>query len=340
MKKIYQITTILLLCAICATSAQAQESLRERLAKRQQQEQGATAETGLKVPRLSVRAEMMNDNQTQDLSNATWVREIYRFLDLTQGKNAALYYPEQPENDKMNLFTMIFKLLENNNLPIYRWNDGKDLFTDRMKENFGDVLNMLEIPYQKNGDRYIFDEFSIPNSEALMYYIKEAWYFDQSNSVLGVKTVAICPVVVREEYWDSESNISSGAARKPLFWIPYESVRPYAARMPIMTSDKNNVMTKTIDDYFRMRLYDGEIYKTTNMENKLMIEKYKDPEALKQAQENIEGELKQFEKELWVINDSINDVQSNNKGKNNKNQKISKPKNSSSSATYSARDRR
>jgi gliding motility associated protien GldN len=247
------------LCAVYVSPAQAQESLRERLARRQQQQQGTESENGLKVPRLSVRAEMMNEEQTQNLSNATWVREIYRFLDLTKGTNAALYYPEQPENNKMNLFTMIFKLLENNNLPIYQWNDGRDLFTNRMKENFGDILTKLEIPYQKNGDNYIYDEFSIPNNEALGYYIKEAWYFDQSNSVLGVKTVAICPVVVREQYWDNESNISTGSAREPLFWIPYEYLRPYAARMPIMTSDRNNVMNRTIDDYFRLRLYDGEI---------------------------------------------------------------------------------
>lgn len=339
MKRFYQITIILLLSVFCLSSLQAQESLRERLAKRQQQEQGTTTESSLKVPELSVRAEMMNDNQTQDLSNATWVREIYRFLDLTKGKNAALYYPEQPEKGKMNLFTMIFKLVEINKLPIYRWNNGNELFTDRMKENFGDILTKLEIPYQKNGENYVYDEFSIPNNEALGYYIKEAWYFDQSNSVLGVKTVAVCPVVIREEYLSDESSMST-AGRTPLFWIPYEFIRPYAARMPIMTSDKNNVMTKTIDDYFKLRLYEGEIYKTTNMENKLMVEKYKDPEAMKQAQKKIEGELDQFEKNLWVANDSITDNQSKAKSKNTKASKVSKPKGGSSGTAYSARDRR
>lgn len=332
----------MILCVTYIPSIEAQESLRERLARRQQQQQGNTSDNGLKIPQLSVRAEMMNEGQTQDLSNATWVREVYRELDLTKGKNAALYYPEQPEGSKMNLFTMIFKLLENNSLTAYRWNNGTDLFIDRMKVDFGeDVLTRLEIPYQKNGDVFVYDEFSIPNNEAKIYYIKEAWYFDQSNSVLGVKTIAICPVVLRQEYFDDMSNAAT-ASRLPLCWIPYENIRPYAARMPIMTSDLNNVMNRTIDDYFRLRLYDGEIYKTTNMENKLLPEKYKTPEELEQARKKIEGELKQFEKNLWVANDSINAIPSNNKKKNTKNQKISKPKNSSSGsgATYSARDRR
>jgi hypothetical protein len=92
-----------------------------------------------------------------------------------------------------------------------------------------------------------------------------------------------------------------------------------------------------------MRLYDGEIYKTTNMENKFLSEKYKTPKELKEAQQKIEGELEQFDKDLWVLNDSINNLPANNKNaKQNKAKapKMSKPKNASSAATYSARDRR
>lgn len=348
MKRIFYITTILL-CILCLTNMMQaqnqQESLRDRLAKKQQQEQGTQGQNnGPKVPQLSVRAEMMNENQTQDLTNATWIREVYRFLDLTKGKNAALFYPVQPVGEKMNLYTMIFKLMANGSLIGYDWNQGQDLFTDNLIVDFGDVLNRLEIPYQKNGNVYTFDEFSIPSNEALGYYIKEAWYFDQSNSVLGVKTVAICPVLFRQRYFgedDVDVSASATGSREPQFWIPYEYVRPYAARMPIMTSDLNNVMNKTIDDYFRLRLYEGEIYKTTNMENKFLQEKFTTPEALKHAQDSIETQLKQFDKGLWIINDSIKAAGDMNP-KKAKAQKASKPKSSSSSSstTYSARDRR
>lgn len=346
MKKIYQIV-ILLVCSLTSASfiyAQNQpESLRDRLAKKQQQQQGTTQDNGPKVPQLSVRAEMMNDTQTQNLSNATWIREVYRFLDLTKGTNAALFYPVQPVGNHMNFYTMIFKLMGDGSLVAYDWNNGKDMFTDKLRINFGDVLERLEIPFQKNGNAYIYDEFSIPSNEALGYYVKEAWYFDQSNSVLGVKTVAICPVLFRQEYVDGIDLGADQGLREPQFWIPYENIRPYAALMPIMTSDKNNVINKTIDDYFRQRLYDGEIYMTTNMENKVLSQKYKTPEALKDAQKKIEGELTQFDKELWVLNDSINSLPANTKNtkqKKAKAPKMSKPKNSSSSATYSARDRR
>jgi gliding motility associated protien GldN len=349
MKKIFQIIAVIVCSLSLATAIHAQEqteSLRDRLARKQQQQQGGNQQdNGPKVPQLSVRAEMMNETQTQDLSNATLIREVYRFLDLTKGKNAALYYPVQPIGDQMNFYTMIFKLMGNGNLVAYDWNNGTDLFVDKLKVNFGDVLERLEIPFQKSGNTYTYDEFSIPSNEALGYYIKEAWYFDQSNSVIGIKTVAICPVLFRQQYLDGidfDAAMAQGL-REPQFWIPYENIRPYAARMPVMASDKNNVMNKTIDDYFRMRLYEGEIFKTTNMENKFLNQIYTTPEALKEAQTKIEGELHDFDKGLWVLNDSINAIQSgNNKNskKNNKVPKASKTKKSSSAVTYSARDRR
>lgn len=347
MKRIYLITIILVTClfAINALAQEQSSSLRDRLAKKQQQERGVTENEGVKVAKLSVRSEMMNAEQNKDLSNATWMREVYRFLDLSKGKNAALFYPAQPIGDKMNLYTMIFKLMGDGNLIAYDWNNGQDFFTDKLKVNFGNILERLEIPYQKNGDAFVYDEFSIPSNEALGYYVKEAWYFDQSNSVLGVKTVAICPVLFRQEYLDGVDlgASSSMGLREPQFWIPYENIRPYAARMPIMTSDLNNVMNKTIDDFFRMRLYDGEIFKTTNMENKFLNQKYPTEEGLKQAQEKIEGELRQFDKGLWVLNDSIKALEQNSnikKGKA-KTPKRSKPKSSGNSGvSYSARDRR
>ena len=89
------------------------------------------------------------------------------------------------------------------------------------------------------------------------------------------------------------------------------------------------------------------------MENKILADRYKTPEAQKAAREKIEDELKQFERNLWVINDSTyikdNEVKSKKEEKeklqkeSKKQAKHSKSKSKSkskSSATYSARDRR
>ena len=36
--------------------------------------------------------------------DVVWMREIYRTLDLTKDTNGALYYPVEPQGNKMNLF--------------------------------------------------------------------------------------------------------------------------------------------------------------------------------------------------------------------------------------------
>lgn len=317
-----------------------QGSLRDRISRRQQQAQ-VNEDKKNSLPQLSVRAQMRNQNNTQDLANATWMREIYRSIDLTKGTNAALFYPVTPIEDRMNLYTMIFKLMANGELDVYEFNDSQPVFTDAFKVGAEDMFERLGIPYSKEGDRLIYDDFSIPSNEALGYYIKEAWYFDQSNSVLDVKIVAICPVLFRSALDGFDIALSSETAtREPQFWIPYENIRPYAARMPIMTSDVNNVLTKTVDDYFKLRLYDGEIYKTTNMENKFLIEKYQTPEEVEQARKDIEQGLLDFEQGLWVINDSVKVSDGKPVKREIKDRDVPKNSSTGSSATHSARERR
>ena len=79
------------------------------------------------------------------------------------------------------------------------------------------------------------------------------------------------------------------------------------------------------------------------MENKFLNQIYTTPETLKEAQNKIEGELKEFDKELWIVNDSINQIQTGNtkntKKSNYKTPKTKKAK-STSAISYSARDRR
>lgn len=335
MSNLIKIVTLIIFCfcSVPTIFGQGQnESLRDKLAKKQQQRVD-NENSGIK--QLSIRAEMMNKEQAQDISNASWVREIYRYLDLQKGRNAALYHPIRPEGDRMNLYTMIFKLMAEGKLTAYQFIDAnRESFAESAKVNFKDILDNLQIPYQQNGNIFSIDEYNIPSNEVLGYYVKEAWYFDNTNSVLDIKVIAICPIIFRQDDYDIGSN------RYPQFWIPYENIKPYAARMHIMTSDLNNVKNKTIDDFFRMNLYEGEIYKTSNMKNLVLTEMYKTPQELKEAQDKIETELKSVEKGLWVVNDStyINPDSLKEKKKKEKKNKTAKPK--KAPASYSARDRR
>ncbi len=291
MKHILAIMIIALAGQVLTLSASAQETARDRINRRNNAQQAAANA----VPQLSVRAANMNQSMTQDLSNVRWMREIYRLVDLNKEKNAPLYYPVEPIGDRMNFFTMIFRLLASGSINAYEFLDGKEIFTDQYQIKFKEgFLDRFKILYHEEGGKYVVDDSDVPSNEVTAYYVKEAWYFDQSNSVVDVKTLAICPVLYRQD------DFGTVAIPTPLFWLPYENIRPYAARMPIITSSLNNASTGTVDDFFRKRLFQGEIYKTTNMKNQALAQLYPNDTIRKKEQAKIEAQLSQFEKNLWA----------------------------------------
>jgi len=305
MKRLLLIT-IALGGLLFASSISAQNAVRDRIARRQQAQKKAQS-----IPPLTIRAENMNMSQTQEIANAPWVREIYRFIDLNKEKNASLYYPVTPIGDRINLFTMMFRLLANNEITAYEFPiDRIETFTEADKLNFKDLLDRFGIMHTENNGLFTIEDADVPSNEVTGYYVKEAWYFDKSNSVVDIKILAVCPVIFTQGDFEVETT------RYPLFWLPYEEIRPYAARMPIMTSNLNNASNQTVDDFFRKRSFEGEIYKTTNMKNLTLAQSLnlgnsidevspvvKDS-LLKKEQNKIEAQLKQFKTNLWALEEA------------------------------------
>lgn len=262
----------------------------------------ATEKNGL--PELTVRAQNMNELLTQDIGNARWMRIIYRELDMLKEKNAPLYYPTTPANGAGNLFYTIFQLALEGRVILYKNPiTGTEVFDEAHKLNLkDDLLDPYYIMYQavpgSDGlPRYVVNESDVPADLVRTFYVKEAWFFDQNNSVYDVKTLAICPLMYITTDMGEEQ-------RSALFWVPYEDVRPYVSNSYIMTSNLNNVRTFTIDDYFRRRMYEGEIIKTENLLN-LPLQAYcPTPDSMQREQQRIETELKTFEKALWFQPDS------------------------------------
>ncbi|MDE6811402.1 MAG: gliding motility protein GldN, partial [Muribaculaceae bacterium] len=58
--------------------------------------------------------------------------------------------------------------------------------------------------------------------------------------------------------------------------------------------------TYSLDDYFNLGMYDGEIYKTQNLRNLSMNQMFPDEEDLKHAQDSIDRRLRDYGKHLWV----------------------------------------
>ena len=300
MKRFYYIISIFLVLALFAQAQNAEQKPRMSRGGDRNRTQTESNESGL--PELTVRAQNMNEQLTQEIENARWMRVITRELDLTQEKNTPLYYPVQELNGMKNLFTSLFQLASEGKINVYKYLMDYESFEDDNILPFKEMLENFDIYHEEipagggRPARYVINASDVPSQEVRSLYIKEAWYFDQSNSVYDVKILAICPIA----FMITEM----GDQRQPMFWAKYEDVRPYVKNNYIMTSNINNAKTFTVDDFFRRRMYDGEIIMTENMMNLAMQQLYPDPDTLKMEQQRIEDQLMAFNDSLWVHPDT------------------------------------
>ena len=232
--------------------------------------------------------------------DVVWRRDVYRQLDLTLDKNAPLYYPVEPSAGHINLFTYLFDLLLTGKITAYQYKlDGNESFTSRDKVDVKELLERYHIYYEDQNGRPRVNASDIPSAEVSRYYIKESSYFDQRTSTFRTKVTALCPVLMRGDDFGGE------ATPYPLFWLKYDDISTYLARHAMMASNYNNVTNMTAADYFSMNLYDGKIYKTNNMQGKVLANYCKTDSAMANEQKRIEKQLSDFEKHVWGHDDSV-----------------------------------
>ena len=94
-------------------------------------------------------------------------------------------------------------------------------------------------------------------------------------------------------------DFSSERVKLPMFWVDYKDLAPYLNGALVMASNFNNVANRSMDDFFVTRQYAGEIYKTTNLQNRPLAEYCKTDSAMTAEQKRIETELLSFEKHLY-----------------------------------------
>ena len=226
--------------------------------------------------------------------DVVWRRDIYRELDLNNDANAGLYYPVEPIGSQMNLFTYLFKLMLTGNIKAYEYRlDGNEVFSDSAVVKPKAFLDNYHIFYERVNGRVHIDNSDIPSREVKGYYLKESAYYDQATSTFHRKVIALCPVMSRED------DFGDGVQKYPLFWVKYDDVAPFLSKQVIMTSNLNNAATMSIDDFFTMNLYQGKIYKTTNMLGRTLAQYCPNDSALAKEQRKIENELVAFEKNIF-----------------------------------------
>ena len=267
---------------------------------KRKKEAAAKEATAVNIP-MTDRAKAQFPTNTTP-TEVVWKRDVYRTLDLKKEKNASLYYPVEPQGENMNLFTYLFKLFVNNQIPAYKYNfDGDESFVADNKENVKELLDNFGIYYEEKNGAIIVEQSDIPSAQVLSYYIKESNYYDQRTGTYNQRITALCPVLHKAGDFTSE------VTKYPMFWLNFDEIAPLLSQQKVMSSSYNNVSTMTLSDYFIKHNYEGEIYKTVNLRN-LSINQYcKDDSAVKKEQKNIEKQLADFRKNLWTQPEAVTD---------------------------------
>lgn len=251
----------------------------------------------------SSRADLMFPTAVDVPEDPIWRRDIYRELDLTKNENAPLYYPVQPEGKEMNLFTLLFKLLNTGRIKAYKHdlNTGKEDFRETNKLDFEEMCRNYSIYYESQGNAFRVEDSDIPSAEVKTFYVKESSYYDQNTATYHSRIVALCPLI------EMSNDFSFSASKSPMFWVKYDDVKTYLSNRQIMVSNVNNAARMSIDDFFSTNHYKGDIYMTNNMQGKSLMQMAADTANVTQrvdsatlkVQKRIEKEMTDFEEHIW-----------------------------------------
>lgn len=270
----------------CTLAAVAQPPARRKAAENKEQTAAQTAPKGSAYRDFPTAAAMPED--------VSWRRDIYRSLDLTKDANAPLYYPTTPTNGRENLFTYLFKLLLRGQVKAYDYKlDGNEDFSEKNIVKAKELMDRYHIFYEQKDGKIRVTDSDLPSDEVKVYFIKESTYFDQHTATIRKKVTALCPVLKRGD------DFGGADSQYPMFWVKMDDVAPYLGKLMLMGSNLNNAAMMSADDFFTLNRYEGDIYKTVNLQDRILANYCTEDSAMKKEQARIEKELDDFDRHVW-----------------------------------------
>ena len=280
---------------LIGTSVSAQPAKRRTTTSNAVAQKGATSSTASSKASSSDRATLQFPAASSMPDDVVWKRDIYRQLDLLNDKNAPMYYPVEPNGRQMNLFTYLFRLILTGRVTAYAYKlDGNESFEEKDKMSVKDLLERYNIYYEEKDGKITVADSDIPSAEATRYYLKESTYLDQRTGTFSTQVTALCPILMR-----GADEFSTDATPYPLFWVRYDDIASYLTRLPMMGSNLNNVSNLTAHDYFTLNRYEGKIYKTNNLQGKMLANYCETDSDMVREQQKIEKQLSDFEEGVW-----------------------------------------
>ena len=228
---------------------------------------------------------------TRPATGLAWRRGIYRQLELTPPANTPLYAEGE---DGQSLFDLIIQLYLEGKIKGYTYGTGRERLDAAHELEPRDFLERFRIPYTEvaagGKPRYEVLPADLPTSQVRSYYLKEQHSLDRATTSYRREVELLCPIL--------ETVGDYGTAPMPLFWLRYSELVPYLRQRPTALIPGGSPDAGTLEDYFTLGLYRGEIIKVDH--DPLLLERAKSPEERAALRQRLEDELQQLRRQISV----------------------------------------
>ena len=229
-------------------------------------------------------------------ADVMFAKRIWRVLDMREKINLPLYYPTEPIKNRLCLFDVIRKGLEEGALHAYDRPVIDDEFQYEMPLSLvKSKLNSMDTVLTPNINTGLMDTVLVPRSieaaKITQFWVKEDWFFDKQKSVMEVRIIGIAPLT---EKLDQNGEFRS---YEPLFYLYFPECRPYFAQYEVFNRF-NDAERRTFDDIFHKRLFSSYIRKESNVYDRIVVEYAKSVDALLES-DRIKNDLFTMEHDMW-----------------------------------------
>ena len=254
-------------------------------------------------------------------ADVMWSKRIWRVLDLKEKMNHKLYYPMEPQNDRISLFEVIkYGALEEGSITVYdlggielddkfrfpvrpdNGNANDPVFKRRLETMFGQETQVDSIEIDDGVEGPAIDDEGenikitvvepYTSRDIVRYVLKEDWFFDKQRSMLDVRIIGISPVVYSK---NPETLDIDGL--KNLFWLYFPECRFVFQNFFVYNPD-NDAQRMSFDDLFWKRDFSSFVQKESNVFDRAVSPNWDGLDALLKS-EKVRNEIFTFEHDLW-----------------------------------------
>lgn len=254
--------------------------------------------------------------------DVVWSRVVYRIIDMRFKQNYQLYTPVSSEDPQYSsLFKVMLGAIQKG-MPVYEKSSdvgdikpyfnlppmGREVIpsllnTDRTGElGDGDIATSeyMLLNYDSINKEMRFNNYSYKGfvRNQLKYMIQEVIFFDRHYSRLYTKIMAIAPMHSDNTTYYDDMPVMEALYGQILFWVPFDSFRPYMAQQYIMPR-RNDTKRVTYDEFFIKKLYTSYLVGESNIYDRMIPDYAKTYEEIQKEQKRIEWELLSTEQDLW-----------------------------------------